>query len=109
MSGKFIIRKYGGPEVLEWTEEDLGQPGPGEVLIRHTAIGLNFIDVYQREGLYPIPLPFSPGVEAAGIIEDVGEGVTTLAPGDRVAYFGAANPGSYAEARILGEIGRAHV
>jgi NADPH2:quinone reductase len=77
MSGKIVIRKYGG------------------------AIGLNFIDIYQREGLYPIPLPFSPGVEAAGVIEVVGEGVENIIPGDRVAYFGAGNPGSYAEARVL--------
>ncbi len=101
MNGKIIIRKNGGPEVLEWIKEDPGTPGAGEVLIRHTAIGLNFIDVYQREGLYPISLPFTPGVEAAGVIETVGEGVEAVARGDRVAYFGAANPGSYSQARIL--------
>ena len=101
MSGKIIIKKYGGPEVMEWSKEDLAKPGQGEVLIRHTAIGLNFIDVYQRQGLYPIPLPFSPGVEAAGVIEAVGDGVENVTTGDRIAYFGAANPGSYAEARIL--------
>ncbi len=101
MNGKIIIRKNGGPEVLEWIKEDPGTPGAGEVLIRHTAIGLNFIDVYQREGLYPISLPFTPGVEAAGVIETVGEGVEAVALGDRVAYFGAANPGSYSQARIL--------
>ncbi len=86
---------------MEWAEEDLPVPGPGEALIRQSAIGLNFIDIYQREGLYPIPLPFSPGVEAAGVIEVVGEGVENIIPGDRVAYFGAGNPGSYAEARVL--------
>jgi len=101
MSGKIVIRKYGGPEVLEWAEEDLPVPGPGEALIRQSAIGLNFIDIYQREGLYPISLPFSPGVEAAGVIEAVGEGVENVGPGDRAAYFGAASPGSYAEARVL--------
>ena len=101
MNGKIIVRKYGGPEALEWTEEDLGTPEAGEVSIRNTAIGLNFIDVYQREGLYPIPLPFTPGVEAAGVIETIREGVEEVTPGDRVAYFGAANPGSYSEARIL--------
>ena len=86
---------------MEWAEEDLPVPGPGEALIRQSAIGLNFIDIYQREGLYPIPLPFSPGVEAAGVVEVVGEGVENIIPGDRVAYFGAGNPGSYAEARVL--------
>jgi NADPH2:quinone reductase len=101
MSGKIVVRKHGGPEVLEWVKEDLSAPGPGEALIRQTAIGLNFIDVYHRQGLYPLALPFTPGVEAVGTIEAVGEGVEDVAPGDRVAYFDATSPGSYAEARVL--------
>jgi NADPH2:quinone reductase len=101
MSGKIIVGEYGGPEVLGWAEEKLPAPGPGEALIRQTAIGLNFIDVYHRQGLYPLALPFTPGVEAVGTIEAVGEGVEDVAPGDRVAYFDATSPGSYAEARVV--------
>ena len=100
MNGKIIIKKFGGPEVLEWGEEDVPVPGPGEVLIRQTAVGLNFIDVYHREGLYPNPLPFTPGIEAAGVIEAIGEGVKSFSKGDRVTYFGAGNPGAYAEYRV---------
>jgi NADPH2:quinone reductase len=101
MSGKIVVREFGGPEVLEWVKEDLCAPGLGEVLIRQTAIGLNFIDVYHRQGLYPLALPFTPGVEAVGIIEALGEEVEEVAPGDRVAYFDATSPGSYAEVRVL--------
>lgn len=85
---------------MEWVECEKPKPGPGEVLIKQTAIGLNFIDVYQREGLYPMDLPFSPGVEAAGVIEALGEGAKGFKTGERVAYFGAANPGAYAEYRV---------
>ncbi len=101
MNGRVVIREYGGPEVLEWVEEEVPAPGPGEALIRQTAIGLNFIDVYHRKGLYPLVLPFTPGVEAVGVLEAVGEEVENVVPGDRVSYFDATSPGSYAEARVL--------
>ena len=95
-----IIEEHGGPEQFKLVERDVGDPGPGEVRIAHKAIGLNFIDVYQRTGLYPMTLPHPMGMEAAGVIEAVGEGVTHLKAGDRAAY--AANPpGAYAEARVM--------
>ncbi len=100
MSKGIILHTYGGPEVLTWKDITVAKPGPGEVLLRQTAIGLNFIDVYHRTGLYPIPLPGSIGSEAAGIVEEVGEGVTDLKIGQRVAYAGGA-PGAYVEKRIL--------
>ena len=75
----------GGPEVLVWEEVAVGKPGPGEARIRHTAVGLNFVDIYNRSGLYPVQLPSGLGAEAAGVVEEVGPGVTDLAPGDRVA------------------------
>ena len=102
MAGAIQISANGGPEVLEFTQVDVGDPGPGEVLIRHTAVGLNYIDVYFRTGLYPAPqMPFTPGMEAAGVVEAVGDGVADLVVGDRVAY--AAPPvGAYAEARLMG-------
>ncbi|MEM7492280.1 MAG: quinone oxidoreductase [Pseudomonadota bacterium] len=87
------MRETGGIDVLNLVERAPRQPGPGEALIRQTAIGLNFIDTYHRTGLYPVKLPFIPGSEGAGIVEAVGEGVDSLAPGDRVAYLGA---GAYA-------------
>src|SRR5260370_6719910 len=93
------IHQTGGPEVMKWEDVELGKPGPGEVWIRHTAVGLNFIDTYHRSGLYPIPTPFTPGSEAAGVVEAVGPGVTNVKTGDRVAYAGAI--GAYAEARIV--------
>jgi len=95
------IHKTGGPEVLKWEEVKVGEPGEGEIRVRHTAIGLNYIDVYFRTGLYPGPdLPFSLGLEAAGVVEAVGKGVEDLSQGDRVAY--AAPPiGAYAEARVM--------
>lgn len=96
-----VVSKNGGPEVLKWTQVELEPPQEGEVLLRHTAVGLNFIDVYHREGLYPLPLPFTPGVEGAGVVEDVGANVTGVEPGDRVAYTGGAAPGSYTEWRVL--------
>jgi NADPH2:quinone reductase len=94
------FHKTGGPEVLAWEEIQLGKPGPGEARIRQTAVGLNFIDVYHRTGLYPVPLPSGLGGEGAGIVEEVGPDVLDLKPGDRVAY-GSAPLGSYAEARLI--------
>ena len=93
------IHQYGGPEVLKWEDFDPGQPGPGEALVRHEAVGLNFIDVYHRSGLYPLPaFPATPGLEAAGVVEAVGSDVGEVAVGDRVAYAGVP-PGAYAEKR----------
>ena len=94
------IQQYGGPEQMRLVDLPVGEPGPGEIRIRHRAIGLNFIDVYQRTGLYQNPLPLTLGMEGSGIVEAVGDGVTHLAPGDRAAY--ASNPpGSYSEARVM--------
>jgi NADPH2:quinone reductase len=94
------IHEFGGPEVLRWEEVALGEPGPGEVRLRQTAVGLNYIDVYHRVGLYKLPtLPAVLGVEAAGVVEAVGPGVTSLKIGQRVAYAGSA--GAYAEARLI--------
>lgn len=93
--------KTGGPSVLKWREVKLGKPKKGEALVRHTAIGLNYIDTYQRSGLYPLPLPSGLGLEGAGVVEAVGAGVTHVKPGDRVAYAGGM-PGAYAEARVMG-------
>lgn len=95
-----VIEDHGGPDRFKRVEQELGQPGPGEVLIRHKAVGLNFIDVYQRTGLYPMTLPHVLGMEAAGVIEAVGEGVTHLKAGDRAAYA-AQPPGAYCEARVM--------
>lgn len=100
MAQTVIIEEAGGPEAMQVVERDLGAPGPGEVRIAHKACGLNFIDVYQRTGLYPLALPHALGMEAAGIIEAVGEGVTHLKPGDRAAYA-ATPPGAYAQARVM--------
>jgi len=100
MTKAIRIQRYGGPEVLELVDVDVGEPGPGEVRVRHKACGINFIDVYQRTGLYQNPLPLVLGGEAAGVVEAVGAGVTHLAVGDRVAYA-APRPGSYSEARLL--------
>src|SRR5260370_3423156 len=94
------FNKPGGPEVLTGEEVQVGKPGPGEARIRHTAVGLNFVDIYNRSGLYPVQLPSGLGGEAAGVVEEVGSGVTGLKPGDRVAY-GAAPMGAYAEARLI--------
>ncbi len=94
------IDQNGGPEQLKFVEVSVGEPGPGQIRIRHHAIGLNFIDVYQRSGLYSLPLPLQLGMEAAGVVEAVGEGVTHLKVGDRAAY--ASNPpGSYSECRVM--------
>lgn len=92
--------KTGGPEVMEYVDVEVGDPGPGEVRIRHAAIGLNFIDVYFRTGMYPQPLPAGLGQEGAGTVEAVGTGVTGFQVGDRVAYAGRPN-GAYAEARVM--------
>ena len=94
------IEQFGGPEMLQLVEVDVGEPGPGEIRIRHHACGLNFIDVYQRTGLYTNPLPLQLGMEAAGIVEAVGAGVTHLAAGDRAAYA-SAPPGAYSQARVM--------
>src|ERR1700738_499530 len=94
------FHKAGGPEVLVWEDVEVGKPGPGEARIRHTAVGLNFVDIYIRSGLYPAQLPSGLGGEAAGVVEEVGAGVTDLKPGDRVAY-GSAPLGAYAEERLI--------
>jgi NADPH2:quinone reductase len=94
------FHKTGGPEVLVWEEVQVGKPGPGEARIRHTAVGLNFVDTYNRSGLYPVQLPSGLGGEAAGVVEEVGPGVTDLKPGERVAY-GSAPLGAYAEQRLI--------
>ncbi|MHB1690322.1 MAG: quinone oxidoreductase family protein [Thiomonas sp.] len=94
------IDRTGGPEVLQWQELPLGNPGPGEVRVRHGAVGVNFIDVYHRTGLYPLQFPAGLGLEAAGTVEAVGEGVTSFAPGDRVAYCNGPT-GAYAQARVM--------
>jgi NADPH2:quinone reductase len=90
----------GGPEVLQWEEVEIGRPGPGQARVRHTAVGLNFIDTYHRSGLYKLPLPSGLGSEGAGVVEEVGEGVTDVKKGDRVAYAGGP-PGAYAEMRVM--------
>jgi NADPH2:quinone reductase len=92
----------GGPEVLRWEEVNVGEPGPGMARLRHVAVGLNFADTYFRTGFYPVPLPNGMGVEAAGIVEAVGEGVTNVAAGDRVTYTGFINTlGAYSTERII--------
>jgi len=101
MSKAIRIYETGGPEVLRWEDYDPGQPAAGEALVRHEAVGLNFIDVYHRTGTYPLPaLPAVLGMEGAGIVEAVGEGVTEFAAGDRIAYA-AVPPGAYAEKRLI--------
>jgi len=99
MTHAIRIHQTGGPEVLRWEEVEIGPPGPGEVRLRHTAIGLNFIDTYHRSGLYPLPLPAIPGSEGAGVVEEIGAGVLEVKPGDRVAYAGPV--GAYAEERLV--------
>jgi NADPH2:quinone reductase len=101
MGKRIVVRQHGGPEVLELESHEPASPGPGEALVRQTAIGLNFIDTYFRSGLYPPPagLPFTPGNEGAGVVEAVGDGVTEVGPGQRVAYAGAL--GAYADRRSM--------
>ena len=94
------IDQNGGPEVLKIVDVTVGDPGPGEIRIRHKAVGLNFIDVYQRTGLYPLPMPLNLGMEASGVVEAVGPGVTHLQAGDRAAYA-SQPPGSYCEVRVM--------
>ena len=93
------VHKVGGPEVLQWEEVDVAEPGEGQIRLRQEAVGLNFIDVYHRSGLYPQPLPFIPGTEGAGVVDAVGAGVTNVRKGDRVAYASAI--GGYAEVRLI--------
>lgn len=100
MSKAIRISKTGGPEVMEYVDVTVGKPGPGEVRIKQEACGLNYVDVYYRTGEYPQPLPAGLGMEAAGVIEAVGEGVTHLRAGDHAAYA-CRPPGAYAEARVM--------
>jgi NADPH2:quinone reductase len=100
MSRAVRIEQTGGPEQLKLVDVQVGEPGPGQIRIRHKAIGLNFIDVYHRTGLYTLPLPLQIGMEASGVVEAVGDGVTHLKPGDRAAYA-SQPPGSYCEARVM--------
>ncbi len=100
MTKAIRIKKPGGPEVMSWEDVEVGKPGPGQVRIKHTAVGLNFIDIYHRTGMYPLEYPCGLGLEAAGLVEAVGEGVNDLKKGNRVAY--AAPPvGAYSEARLI--------
>ncbi len=101
MSKAIRIYETGGPDVMRWEDVEPGAPEPGEALVRHEAVGLNFIDVYHRTGLYPLPaLPAVPGLEGAGVVEQIGEGVSEVAVGDRVAYAGIP-PGAYAQIRRI--------
>ena len=99
MVNSYILREYGGPDVLSWETIELNEPGNGEALVRHTAIGVNYFDIYTRRGQEKIPLPSGVGIEGAGVVEAVGTGVENVAPGDRVAYGPVI--GSYQEARII--------
>ena len=100
MSKAIRLHKQGGPEVMVWEDIEVGEPGPGQARVRHNACGLNYIDVYHRSGLYPLQMPSGIGMEAAGVVEAVGEGVTNVKKGDRVAY--ASPPvGAYAEVRVM--------
>ena len=100
MSRAVQIAQHGGPEQLTIADVSVGEPGPGEIRIRHSAVGLNFIDVYHRTGLYPLKMPATLGMEASGVVEAVGEGVQHLKPGDRAAYA-SQPPGSYCEVRVM--------
>jgi NADPH2:quinone reductase len=100
MAKTVIIEEFGGSDQLKIVDRDIGEPKAGEVRIAHRAVGLNFIDVYQRTGLYPLELPTALGMEASGVIEAVGDGVTHLKVGDRAAYA-AMPPGAYCEARVM--------
>lgn len=100
MSKAIRIFENGGPEVLQWVDVEVGEPGPGEIRLRQEAVGLNYIDVYFRTGLYKQPLPGGVGMEGAGVVEAVGEGVTHLQVGDRVAYAGRPT-GAYAQVRVM--------
>ncbi|HET7540926.1 MAG TPA: quinone oxidoreductase [Polyangiaceae bacterium] len=100
MTRAIVFAKTGGPEVLQLEDIPLPEPKAGEALVRHRAIGVNFIDTYHRSGLYPLPLPSGLGTEAAGVVEQVGPGVTCIRVGERVAYAGAGAPAAYSEARV---------
>ena len=100
MTNAIMIQQPGGPEEMRWEEVQVGAPGPGEVRLTQSAIGLNYIDCYHRSGLYPLKMPHGIGMEAAGTVEEVGDGVTELAVGDRVAYA-CPPPGAYAEVRNI--------
>jgi NADPH:quinone reductase len=100
MAKAIRIRKPGDAEMMEWVDVEVGKPGPGEARVRLHAAGLNFIDVYHRTGLYPLPLPAGIGQEGAGVVEEVGAGVKHIKAGDRVA-FGSGPPGAYAEERVM--------
>jgi NADPH:quinone reductase len=100
MTRAIIIEQTGGPEQMKLVDRQVGEPGAGEIRIRHKAVGLNFIDVYQRSGVYALPLPLQLGMEAAGVVEAVGEGVTHLKVGDRAAYA-SQPPGAYCEVRVM--------
>lgn len=100
MSKAICFEQFGGPEVLKWMDVEVPEPGPGEVRIRHKAVGVNFVDVYQRSGLYKMPLPAIAGNEGAGVVEAVGAGVTLFKTGDRVAYAGTSG-GGYCESRVI--------
>jgi NADPH:quinone reductase len=102
MAHAIRFHETGAPEVMRWEEVNVGAPGPGEVRLRHEAVGLNFADTYFRSGLYPVPLPAGMGVEAAGVVEAVGAGVTNVVPGDRVTYTGFVNTlGAYSTERLI--------
>jgi NADPH2:quinone reductase len=100
MAKTIRIHETGGPEVLRLEDVPVGEPGPGQARVRNTVVGVNFVDIYHRTGLYPLPLPHALGSEASGRVEAVGTGVTEVGPGDRVAYLAPA-PGAYAEALLL--------
>ncbi len=99
MQKSIRFHEFGNADVLRWEDVEVGTPGPGEALVRHKAVGVNFVDIYQRNGLYQLPLPAVAGNEGAGIVESVGEGVTLVKPGDRVVYAGRS--GAYSELRTL--------
>jgi NADPH2:quinone reductase len=98
--GAFKVAQVGTADVMEWVAEDVGAPGADQIRLRHEAIGVNYIDVYHRTGVYPLPLPTGLGVEGAGIVEEIGSAVTHLSPGDRVVYAGGP-PGAYSDVRLL--------
>jgi NADPH2:quinone reductase len=100
MAKAIRVNKTGGPEVMQMEDVQVGDPGPGQARVRHTAIGVNYLDTYQRSGLYPMQVPMGAGNEAAGVVEAVGQGVTLVKAGDRVAYCGGL-PGAYAESRLF--------
>ena len=95
MTQAIRIHEQGGPDVMKWETVDVPAPGPGQISVTHKAVGLNYIDCYHRSGLYPLPMPAGIGMEGAGVVDAVGNGVSDLAVGDRVAYA-AGPPGSYA-------------